>query len=182
MSLPQSWPMREHSSRAITRVAPPAVRSARVAVPSVIFVTRLAFVVVGLGPFHTVASNRSRHTGPANTASGPHVLTAFAALVTSATARATIVTFRIAFLLLIWERAHRNACARRTEAPNVGAKRFRNAGLVGVIRRERRDRVAIGLPPGWRNANSLDTGAEAQDGRFYPLTFYRCPLTLLSNL
>src|SRR5262245_55815090 len=95
MSLPQFWPLREHSLRAMTRIAPPAVRSARVAVPSVIFFTRLAFVVVGLGTFHTVASYRSRHTAPTSTASGPHVLAALAALVTSATARETIVTFRI---------------------------------------------------------------------------------------
>src|SRR4029453_9331612 len=94
MSLAQFWPLREHSSRAMTRVAPPAVRSARVAVPSVIFVTRLAFVVVGLGTFHTLASYRSRHTGPATTASGPHVLAALAALVTSATAIETIVNLR----------------------------------------------------------------------------------------
>jgi hypothetical protein len=67
----------------------------------VIFVTRLAFVVVGSGTFHTLASYRSRHTGPATTASGPHVFAALAVLVTSATARETIITFRIIVVALL---------------------------------------------------------------------------------
>src|SRR5262245_62847021 len=94
MSLPQFWPLPEHSLRSMTRIAPPAVRSARVAVPSVIFFTRPAFVVVGLGTFHTVASYRSRHTAPTTTASGTHVLASLPALLTHATTEETIITLR----------------------------------------------------------------------------------------
>src|SRR6185436_1300566 len=113
MSLAQFWPRREHASRAMTRVAPPAVRSARVAVPRVIFVTRLAFVVVGLGTRHTVASYRSRHTGPAATASGAHVLAAPAALVISATTRTTIVPCRIIVFALHRSSVHEHTRTAR---------------------------------------------------------------------
>jgi hypothetical protein len=56
-------------------IAPPAVRSAGVAFPIWIFLARLAFVVVGLGTRHTLASYLSRQIVPATTASGAHLLT-----------------------------------------------------------------------------------------------------------
>src|SRR5262249_54811171 len=50
----------------------PAVKSARLALPSWIFLTRAAFVVVGLGTRHTLASYLSMHPAPDTTASTGH--------------------------------------------------------------------------------------------------------------
>src|SRR5262245_36936153 len=76
MSSAQFWPPSAHGaySSALRRpscVAPAATRSSRVALPSWIFLTRPAFVVVGSGTRQTLASYRSRQTAPAATASGP---------------------------------------------------------------------------------------------------------------
>jgi len=55
-----------------------------------------------------------------------------------------------------WNRERRNACATPTEAPDVACKRFRDEGLLDVIRGECPDRVALGLPHGWRSANAVE--------------------------
>src|SRR4029453_1637645 len=82
MSLAQFWPWMLHGvysgsvtvfgSATPSCVALPAVRSASVAVPSWIFLTRPAFSVVGAGTRHTLASNLSRHALPTATESGAH--------------------------------------------------------------------------------------------------------------
>src|SRR4030095_11891159 len=82
MSLAQFWPLIVHGeysgsvtvfgSATPSCVALPAVRSASVAVPSWIFLTRPAFSVGGAPPRHTLASNWSRHALPTETESVAH--------------------------------------------------------------------------------------------------------------
>src|SRR4030095_12829687 len=76
-------------------VAPPAVRSASVAVPSWIFLTRPAFSVVGAGTRHTLASNLSRQALPTETESAGHGELPFCAraalAITASAAKSVIV-------------------------------------------------------------------------------------------
>src|SRR5262245_38492290 len=79
-------------------VAPPAINNAAVALPCWILFTRLAFVVVGLGTRHTLASYLSMHPAPDTTASTGHFVsgplggaTASAAPASSTSAAATAI-------------------------------------------------------------------------------------------
>src|SRR5262245_28495815 len=101
-------------------VAPPAARSAAVALPCRILATSVRLVVVGLGTRHTLASYLSMQPAPATTASAGHLPTgplggvAAAAACTAASASTITNPFRneiISVPLLLRARGRRPGLA-----------------------------------------------------------------------
>src|SRR5262245_25214208 len=123
-------------------VAPPAIKSAWVGLPSWIVLTRAAFVVVGLGTRHTLASYLSKHTVPATTASPGHVFTGvlgksastgLATPISSAVPRAIIFLFMLVL----------PSSVRMT--PSGARFTLRTRKLLDVMPRVADEDVAIGV-------------------------------------
>src|SRR5713101_3618528 len=127
-------------------VAPPAVRSAAVALPRRILSTRKLLTVVALGTRQTLASYLSMHTAPETTASGGHFVrgplggpAAPAAPVSSAAATAVAIPFEMCRRTrsLISVSSMCSACRRgrrrrRADAPSAGDVDL-SSGAVGTL-------------------------------------------------